>query len=89
MSADNKLRRALLSRLNQCDQVRRGRQLNPDGTNLTPDLSAVENGLPSTDLPQGQKVYGPIAVDVPLGKAIAQIVLTNGLGGAQLGLWFS
>jgi hypothetical protein len=31
-----------------------------DDTNLTPGLSAVENGLPSTDLPQGQKVSGPI-----------------------------
>jgi hypothetical protein len=67
----------------------KGETAEPDGSNLTPDLSAVESGLPSTDLPQGQKVYDPIAVDVPLGKAIAQIVLTNGLGGAQLGLWFS
>ena len=41
-----------------------------DGTNLTPDLSAVENGLATTDLPQGQKVSGPIAVDVPLGKLL-------------------
>jgi hypothetical protein len=31
-----------------------------DGTNLTPDLGAVENGLPVTDLPQGQKVSGAI-----------------------------
>jgi hypothetical protein len=60
-----------------------------DGTNLTPDLSEVENGLPATDLPQRQKVSRPIAVDEPLGKAITQIVLTNGLGGTQLGLWFS
>ncbi len=60
-----------------------------DGTNLTLDLSAVENGLPSTDLPQDEKVSGPIAVDVPLGRVITQIVLTNGLGGPQLGLWFS
>jgi len=36
-----------------------------------------------------QKVSGPTAVDAPLGKAITQIVRTNGLGGAQLGLWFS
>ena len=49
-----------------------------DDSNLTPDLSAVENGLPATDLPQGQKVSGPIAVDVPLGKAITQIVLRMG-----------
>jgi hypothetical protein len=55
----------------------------------TPDLSAVENGLPATVLPQGQRVSGPIAVDVPLGKAITQIVLTNWLGGTRLGLWFS
>jgi hypothetical protein len=56
----------------------------------TPDLSAVENdGLSATDVPQGQEVSGPIAVDVPLGKAITQIVLTNGLGGTQLSLWFS
>jgi hypothetical protein len=60
-----------------------------DDSNLTPDLSAVENGLSATDLPQGQKVSGPIAVDVPPGKVITQIVLTNGLGGTQLGLWFS
>jgi hypothetical protein len=26
---------------------------------------------------------------VPLGKAIAQIVLTNGVGGTQFGVWFS
>jgi hypothetical protein len=60
-----------------------------DDSDLTPDLSAVENGLSATDLPQGQKVSGPIAVDVPLGKVITQIVVTNGLGGTQLGLWFS
>jgi hypothetical protein len=61
-----------------------------DGTNPTPDLSAVENdGLSATDVPQGQELSGPIAVDVPLGKAITQIVLTNGLGGTQLSLWFS
>jgi hypothetical protein len=58
-----------------------------DGTNLTPDLSAVDNGLPATDLPQGQKVSGPIAVDVPTGKTISEIVLTNGIGGTQLGRW--
>ena len=57
-----------------------------DGTNLTPDLSAVENGLPATDLPQGQKVSGPIAVDGTAGKGITEIVLTSGLGGTQLGL---
>ena len=58
-----------------------------DGTNLTPDLNAVDNGLPATDLPQGQKVSGPIAVDVPPGKTITEIVLSNGIGGTQLGLW--
>jgi Domain of unknown function (DUF1942) len=58
-----------------------------DGTNLTPDLTAVDNGLPATDLPQGQKVSGPIAVDVPIGKSITEIVLTTGLGGTQLGRW--
>ena len=36
-----------------------------------------------------EKVSGPIAVDVPLGKGNTQIVLKNGLGGTQLGLWFS
>jgi hypothetical protein len=51
-----------------------------DGTNLTPDLSAVENGLPATDLPQGQKVSGPIAVDVPLGKLLPRSSL--GVGSA-------
>jgi hypothetical protein len=49
-----------------------------DGTNLTPDLSAVENGLPATDLPQGQKVSGPIAVDVPLGKLLPRSSLRVG-----------
>ncbi|PRC43368.1 hypothetical protein C6A85_000000105710 [Mycobacterium sp. ITM-2017-0098] len=58
-----------------------------NGTNLTPDLSAVDNGLPATDLPQGQKVSGPVAVDVPPGETIAEVVLTNGLGGTQLGRW--
>ncbi|VEG39408.1 immunogenic protein MPT63 [Mycolicibacterium flavescens] len=58
-----------------------------DGTNLTPDLNAVSNGLPATDLPQGQKVSGPIAVDVPPGKSITEIVLTDGYGGRQLGRW--
>lgn len=58
-----------------------------DGTNLTPELGAVDNELPATDLPQGQKVSGPIAVDVPTGKTITEIVLSNGIGGTQLGLW--
>jgi hypothetical protein len=58
-----------------------------DGTNLRPDLSAVDNGLPAADLPQGQKVSGPIAVDVPTGKTVTEIVLTNGIGGTQLGRW--
>src|SRR5258705_13500794 len=49
-----------------------------DDNNLPPDVSAVETGLPATDLPQGQKVSGAIAVDVPLGKAITQIVLRMG-----------
>ena len=44
-----------------------------NGTNLRPALSARSNGLPATDLPQGQNVSGPIAVDVPLGKGITPL----------------
>ena len=48
-----------------------------DGTDLDPELSAVKNGLPATDLPQGQKVSGQIAAQVPPGQ----------IGGTQLGRW--
>ena len=58
-----------------------------DGTNLTPDITAVDNGLPATDLPQGQKVSGPIAVDVPTGKTITEIIAFSQIGGTQLGRW--
>src|SRR5258705_13699169 len=49
-----------------------------DAANLTPDLSAVENGLSATDLPHGQKVSGPIAVDVPLEKLLPRSSLRMG-----------
>lgn len=58
-----------------------------DGTNLDPELSAVTNGLPATDLPQGQKVAGQIAAKVPPGKAVAEILAFSQIGGTQLGRW--
>ena len=58
-----------------------------DGTNMTAELGALDNELPATDLPQGQKVRGPIAFDVPRGKNITEIVLTDGMGGPQRGRW--
>jgi hypothetical protein len=57
-----------------------------DGSNLLPEVGSVEPGLPYGDLPQGQKVAGAVAFDVPSGKAIVQIVLTDPLG-RQAGLW--
>jgi hypothetical protein len=33
--------------------------------------------ISAVDLPEGQKVSGPIAVDVPPGKTITEIVVTN------------
>lgn len=58
-----------------------------DGTNLNPELSAIKNGLPATDLPEGQKLSGRIAVDVPAGKAVAEIIAFSQIGGTQLGRW--
>ena len=58
-----------------------------DGTNLSADLSAVANGLPAAQVPSGQKVAGQIAYDVPAGKRIKEIVLSNGIGEEQLGRW--
>jgi hypothetical protein len=58
-----------------------------DGTSLQPVLGGVDNELPAQDLPQGQKVSGPVPVDVPPGKTVAEIVLSNGIGGDQLGRW--
>ena len=58
-----------------------------DGTSLTPVLGGVDNELPAQHLPQGQKVSGPVPVDVPPGKTIVEIVLSNGIGGDQLGRW--
>ena len=43
--------------------------------------------ISAVDLPQGQKVSGPIAVDVPPGKTTTEIVVTNQYGGTQLGRW--
>ena len=50
-----------------------------DGTSLTPVLGGVDNELPAQHLPQGQKVSGPVPVDVPPGKTVVEIVLSNGI----------
>jgi len=58
-----------------------------DGTTLAPDLMAAPDGLPATDLRAGQKVSGSVAVQVPNGQAVTEILLTAGIGGEQLGRW--
>lgn len=58
-----------------------------DGTQIDTDQMAGLTGqLTFGDLPQGQKLRGWIAFDVPPGQTIAQIVLTGPLG-SQDGLW--
>jgi hypothetical protein len=57
-----------------------------DGTNIDAALGAVDNGLTFGEVPQGQKLRGPVAFDVPPGHVITQIVLTGPLG-SQDGLW--
>lgn len=57
-----------------------------DGTNLTPDPVPVDNMLPATDLPEGQKVAGFLSFDVPNGQSIKEIIYQE-VGGPQLGRW--
>lgn len=57
-----------------------------DGTHLDADLTAVDNQLAVSDLPQGQHVSGRVAFDVPTGKNITQILLSGPLASEQA-LW--
>lgn len=56
-----------------------------DGTNLRP-TTGVQDMLPATEIPEGQKVSGWLTFDVPNGQHIAEIILSDPLG-IQLGRW--
>ena len=49
-----------------------------DGTRLTPVLGAVDNELPAQDLPQGQKVSGPVPVDCRLVRTWPRLCCRTG-----------
>jgi hypothetical protein len=57
-----------------------------NGTNLQSTVLIELDGLPATELPQGQKVTGWLVFDVPPGQRITEIILSDPLG-AQLGRW--
>jgi len=57
-----------------------------DGTRLTPAVGAVDPGITSGELTQGQEVAAHLAFDVPTGKSIAQVILHDEHGKA-LALW--
>lgn len=57
-----------------------------NGINLIPTAAAVDNILPATELPQGQKVAGFLGFDVPAGQSIKEIIYQDP-GGSQLGRW--
>lgn len=57
-----------------------------NGVNLTPTSVPIDNMLPATELPAGQKVAGFLGFDVPPGQLIKEIIYQEPTG-AQLGRW--
>jgi len=57
-----------------------------DGTSIAPAVGAVRPGITYGDLPQGQKIDGHVAFDVPSGKSIVQVLLRDPHG-QPLGVW--
>jgi Domain of unknown function (DUF1942) len=57
-----------------------------DGTRIAPAVGAVNPGITSGELPQGQEVAAHLAFDVPAGKSIAQVFLHDSHG-KPLALW--
>ena len=55
-------------------------------TNVSTTYVDIQNLLPTTELPQGQKLAGWICFDVPRGQTIKEIVLEEFMVG-QLGRW--
>lgn len=51
-----------------------------DGTTIAPAVGAVNPGITSGQLTQGQKMAGHIAYDVPQGESIVQITLRDPRG---------
>ncbi|WP_445166646.1 DUF1942 domain-containing protein [Mycolicibacterium sp. Dal123E01] len=51
-----------------------------DGSNIAPAVGAVQPGITSGQLPQGQQVAAHIAFDVPQGKTINGVMLRDAKG---------
>ena len=57
-----------------------------DGSTIAPAVGAVKPGITAGELPQGQKIDGHIAYDVPTGKTITAIGLRDPKG-TMLAVW--
>jgi hypothetical protein len=57
-----------------------------DGSNVAPAVGAVQPGITSGQLPQGQQIAAHLAYDVPKGKAITGIMFRDPKG-KLLSVW--
>ena len=57
-----------------------------DGASIAPAVGAVKPGITSGELAPGQTVVGHLAFDVPEGKTITQVALTDPQG-TTLAIW--
>jgi hypothetical protein len=57
-----------------------------DGSNIAPAVGAVQPGITSGQLPQGQQLAAHVAYDVPQGKTITAIMLRDPKG-KLLAVW--
>lgn len=57
-----------------------------DGSTIAPAVGAVKPGITSGELPQGQKIDGHVAYDVPAGKTITAVGLRDPKG-TMLAVW--
>jgi hypothetical protein len=57
-----------------------------DGSTIAPAVGAVQPGITSGELPQGQKIDGHVAYDLPAGKAITAVGLRDPKG-KMLAVW--